>query len=169
MDCKELCGGVHTAPTQQCHWVLLKFVGLNVCVGVGVGQCEHTIMRRSIFRMVSIKCSDFQYNFNTSYGIWYVLISVLRYFLKSIMSPLKKITPECCVHWRSDLSFCFPDPSFTGYYSEKFCIKYYPETRPCPPFQEDMFGVLHNYTNPRPITADEIAQVSIGCIRRLYH
>ena len=39
MGYKELCGVVQTAPTQQCHWVLLQFVGLSV----GVGQCERTI------------------------------------------------------------------------------------------------------------------------------
>ena len=43
MGCKELCGGVHTAPTQQCHWVLLQFVSCDVGVGIGVGQCEHTM------------------------------------------------------------------------------------------------------------------------------
>ena len=37
-------GSVHTAPTQQCHWVLLQFVGIGVCVCVGVGQCECTII-----------------------------------------------------------------------------------------------------------------------------
>ena len=43
MDCTELCGGVHTAPRQQCHWVLLQFIGLSIGVCVGVGQCERTM------------------------------------------------------------------------------------------------------------------------------
>ena len=45
MGCKELCGGVHTAPTQQCHRVLLQFVGTGVVVGVSVGQYECAITR----------------------------------------------------------------------------------------------------------------------------
>ena len=52
MGRKELCGGVHTAPTQPCHWVLLKFVGLHVCVGVGVGvgQCERTTISEQVLK-----------------------------------------------------------------------------------------------------------------------
>ena len=42
MGYKVFCGDVHTALTQQCHWVPLQFVGLGVCVDVGVGQCERT-------------------------------------------------------------------------------------------------------------------------------
>ena len=59
MGYKELCGGVHTAPTQQCHWVMLQFVSLSVCVGVCVGQCERTIKLwvRSEISIVLLKTS----------------------------------------------------------------------------------------------------------------
>ena len=52
-------------------------------------------------------------------------------------------------------------------YEEEYCIRYYPETIPCPPLPEDMFGFLHNYTNPRPITVEETEQVILSCFNRL--
>ena len=51
------------------------------------------------------------------------------------------------------------------YYNE-FCAKPYPETIGCPAVHQDIFPVLHNYTNPRPITADEISHVIETCSDR---
>ena len=48
-----------------------------------------------------------------------------------------------------------------------FCVKYL-ETRSCPPYPEDIFDFLHNYTNPRPITVQEIQEVTFSCWGRLY-
>ena len=48
MGCIELCGGVHTAPRQLCHWVLLQFIGLGIGVVIGVGQCEYTIINEFV-------------------------------------------------------------------------------------------------------------------------
>ena len=49
----------------------------------------------------------------------------------------------------------------------EYCTTEYPETRSCPPFAEDIFEYLHNYTNPRPTTPEEIEQVAISCTFRL--
>ena len=58
MDCIELCGGVHTAPTQQCHRVLLQFVGTRVVVGVSVGQYECAITRTGSNLFTSPDCQQ---------------------------------------------------------------------------------------------------------------
>ena len=87
---------------------------------------------------------------------------IFRYFLRSIMSPLKKNDTRTYL-------FCLPDPSFSRYFLQEFCRTEYPETRHCPPFREDMFGFLHNYTNPRPIIEEEIKQVARRCAERLYY
>ena len=55
-------------------------------------------------------------------------------------------------------------------YEDKFCVKLFQEIKHCPPLPEPehMFGFLHNYTNPRPITARQIIQAEENCSLRLY-
>ena len=59
-------------------------------------------------------------------------------------------------------------PSTNIYFENPLCTTAFPDTGHCPPFPEDMFGVLHNYTNPRPITVQEIEEVRDSCTSRLY-
>ena len=121
-------------------------------------------MHRFIFSMVPVKCPDSQYNFNTTYKRRYVLF-FLRYFLNSIMFPQHKITPKYCIQWRFHPSSNFSDLSTTNlsYIFRRILQNRVPRSM----FQEDMFGFLHNYTHPRPITAQEIDQVVFGCMTRL--
>ena len=65
------------------------------------------------------------------------------------------------------LLFCFVDVPSSTSSKKSFCSNYYPDTMPCPPFS-DIFIFLHNYTNPRPITADQIRQVLTSCWTRLH-
>ena len=60
-------------------------------------------------------------------------------------------------------------PVTTSLISNYYCSIQSLEIKDCPPFREDMFGFVHNYTHPRPITREEIFEVIFSCYDRLYY
>ena len=135
-------------------------------------------MYRFTFRLVPFKCSNFQYKFNKRYTRRYVLI-FFKYFLKlrniwvekynfSFIWLVNKNHQNADSNKNGKISIQPADLSFKTYpiiFLE--CRTYYPETRSCPSLSEDLFSFLHNYTNPRPTTSDELDQVVGSCIGRL--
>ena len=79
------------------------------------------------------------------------------------------LTNILCLFFCTDVPVSTSSISSTTISFEKeLCMAAFPETGKCPPFQEDWFGIFHNYTNPRPITAEQIEQGWISCLDRLY-